>query len=159
MKTLVILFSVFYLSSCGLASKFDMTAGSMSCNVNGQAWNASQTTAMNLLGAVTITAATNESGTILLTIPAKGLTNGMVIKLGMTEIGESLDLASSLTNFSKKDTNGNDLMFAASEGEVKITSYSKSEISGTFKFTGTNLTGSEPEVKITSGKFSAKILF
>jgi hypothetical protein len=130
--------------------------GSMSCSIDGKIFTASEVGAVNVFGLVSITGDEKSSGTtVTLGMDSNDAKAGKSIDVGDISGGS---FGSSLTAVTIIK-NGKETQFAASTGTIIIASASKSEVSGTFNFTATDLTGSNKDIKITNGKFSAKILF
>lgn len=159
-KSNILLFlAVSYLcSSClgGLLSPDAIGGGSMTCNVNGSSWKASDATGINILGSITVTGTSGtgkNTSTILLAFDKANAKAGTVIDLSET----NLSLGSSLTSYTAS-TNGVDITYGVTEGSIKITSASGSKIAGTFSFTGIDFTGKNKDVKVENGKFSASLL-
>jgi Family of unknown function (DUF6252) len=148
----------FCLTSCqnNLIDSADPSFGTMSCSINGKSFTTSDVGAVNVLGILSITADEKSSATtVTLGIDSDDAKAGKIIDVGDITGGS---FASSLTAVMIKK-NGQETTYAASEGKITITSASKSEVSGTFNFTATDFIDPKNDLKVTNGKFSAKILF
>jgi Family of unknown function (DUF6252) len=145
-------------SSCfgGLLSPDSLGGGSMSCNINGSSWKASEATGLNILSSISITG-TNGSGkntsSVLLTFDKASAKTGTTIDLAET----NFNVGSALTSYTST-TNGVDAIYAVTEGTIKITAASGKKVEGTFSFTAEDFTGKNKAVKLESGKFSVSLL-
>jgi Family of unknown function (DUF6252) len=161
MKNLVLLCFItlsFFLTSCqkNLIDSAEPSFGTMSCSIDGKSFTTSDVGAVNVIGLLSITADEKSSGTtVTLGIDSDDAKAGKIIDVGDITGGS---FASSLTAVMIKK-NGQEIVYAASEGKITITSASKSEVSGTFNFTATDFANPKNNLKVTNGKFSAKILF
>ncbi len=148
-----------FCSSClgGLLSPDAAAGGSISCKIDGKSWSATEAAAVSVLGIVSITGTTGSgknTSTILLALPKAKVKSGATIDL----IEEDLaDFSLALTSYAST-VNGVTTNYIVTGGEIKINTAKGSKISGTFNFTGEDLTGEKPTVKIESGKFDVSVL-
>lgn len=151
---LIFFASALFCMACSTNSVPNPT-GSMSCTIDGKSFTATEVSAVNVFGLISISGNEKSSGTsVLLSFDSSDAKDGKSIDVGDISGGS---FASSLTAVTITK-NGKEVQFTASAGTITISSASKSSIAGTFNFTATDFSGANKDIKITNGQFSAKIL-